>query len=282
MRDKAMNTDTRMNLTQLQQKADDLRCITLEMIHAAGSGHPGGSLSEIEILIALYYHVLRIRPKEPDWQERDRFVLSKGHCCPPLYAILADLGYFEADQLLLLRKFGSLLQGHPGVGTPGIDMPSGSLGNGLSVGVGMAMWARRSDIPFRTYVLLGDGELQEGAIWEAAMCAAQHRLDALTAIVDFNGMQINGRVDDIISLQPIVEKWQSFGWKTVEADGHSFHELLDAFQQAREPGHPVAIIAHTVKGKGVSFMENNALWHGKAPSDDELKNALAEIRRADR
>jgi transketolase len=276
--DKARVREKGVDLAYLTTVARNLRRTTLEMIYSAGSGHPGGSLSEIEILTVLYYCSLRISPQNPNWQDRDRFVLSKGHCCPPLYAILADLGFFGRDELSSLRKFGSLLQGHPGASTPGIDMPSGSLGNGLSVGVGMSMWAKRSKRDYRTFVLLGDGELQEGAVWEAALCAAQHKLDNLIAIVDYNGMQINGRVDDIISIKPLVEKWHAFGWQAVEVNGHDIRELQSSLTEASSASDPVAIVAHTVKGKGVSFMENNSIWHGKAPSSEELAQALAELQ----
>ena len=222
------------SLISLQEKARWVRRTTLQMIAEAGSGHPGGSLSEIEILVSLYYKILRLDPKNPQWPDRDRFILSKGHCCPPLYAILADKGYFPIETLHTLRKFGSILQGHPSIITPGIDTVSGSLGNGLSVGTGMAMAGRKNGKDYRVYVLLGDGEIQEGCVWEAAMCAAHHKLCNITAIVDYNKLQINGETNTIMNLEPLADKWAAFGWNVREVDGHSFPELLDAFQEKKE------------------------------------------------
>ncbi|MBR4800627.1 MAG: transketolase [Clostridia bacterium] len=266
-------------LNFLKEKAKELRITTLKMIHEAGSGHPGGSLSEIEILTTLYYDIMNVKDKDYRFEDRDRFVLSKGHCCPPLYAICADKGYFSKDELMRLRKYGSILHGHPKAGTPGVETVSGSLGNGLSVGMGMAMAFRKqgkNDI--RVFVLCGDGELQEGAIWEAAMCAAHNKLNKLTLIVDHNKLQINGQVDDIVAISPLKDKFEAFGWNVIEADGHDFEELEQAFKKAENSDRPTAILAETIKGKGVSFMENNAVWHGKAPNAEELEQAIAEIR----
>jgi transketolase len=265
------------SLISLQEKARWVRRTTLQMIAEAGSGHPGGSLSEIEILVSLYYKILRLDPKNPQWPDRDRFILSKGHCCPPLYAILADKGYFPIETLHTLRKFGSILQGHPSIITPGIDTVSGSLGNGLSVGTGMAMAGRKNGKDYRVYVLLGDGEIQEGCVWEAAMCAAHHKLCNITAIVDYNKLQINGETNTIMNLEPLADKWAAFGWNVREVDGHSFPELLDAFQEKKENEKPSVIIAHTIKGKSVSFMENDCGWHGKCPSPEQLTSALEEL-----
>lgn len=267
-----------MNINELQNKVKWVRRITLEMINKAGSGHPGGSLSEAEILTVLYYNVLNIDPRRPDWPDRDRFILSKGHCCPPVYAILADLGYFPKEELNTLRKYKSILQGHPSIITPGIDMVSGSLGNGLSVGVGMAMAGRKQKRNYNVYVMMGDGELQEGTIWEAAMSAAHHKLNRLIGIVDYNKIQINGNVSDIMAIEPLADKWKSFGWKVIEINGHDLNEICDTFRSEKyDSVRPTVIIAHTVKGSGVSFMEGNCAWHGKAPDEEQLKIALNEI-----
>ena len=267
-------------LAFLKNKAKALRITSLEMIHEAGSGHPGGSLSEIEILTILYYDIMKIKDGDYEYPLRDRFILSKGHCCPPLYAILADKGYFSKSHLMTLRKFGSILHGHPKAGTPGIETVSGSLGNGLSVGLGMAMALKKQGKnTVRIYVLCGDGELQEGEIWEAAMCAAHNKLSNITLIVDHNKLQINGQVDDIVAISPLPDKWKAFGWNVVEADGHDFVSLEDAFLKAsQEKNKPTVILAETIKGKGVSFMENNAVWHGKRPNDEELAAAIKEIK----
>ncbi len=263
----------------LQKKADHIRRLSLEMLCEAKSGHPGGSLSEAEILAALYFHKLRIDPTRPDWQERDRFILSKGHACPGLYAALALRGYYEIAELKKLRKFGSFLQGHPDMRkTPGIDINTGSLGQGLSAGLGMALAARLQQKTSRIYVLLGCGELQEGQVWEAAMAASHYQATNLTAIVDYNRLQIDGSNAQVMEISPLADKWRAFGWNVLEIDGHSVVQILDALDVAeRIPQRPTAIVAHTVKGKGVSFMENQVGWHGKAPSPDELCRALTEI-----
>jgi transketolase len=262
----------------LKQKANDIRKDIIKMTHKAKAGHPGGSLSAADIVSALYFHVMKIDPKNPGWKERDRFVLSKGHACPVWYAALAEKGYFDMDHLNTLRKFHSILQGHPDMKkTPGVDMTSGSLGNGLSIGIGMALAAKRNKLNYNVYVMLGDGEIQEGMVWEAAMSAAHYHIDNLIAIVDYNGLQVDGWTKDVMSIHPVVEKWEAFGWSVIEIDGHNMIEILDAFQKAHKIKGPVAIIAHTVKGKGVSFMENVAVWHGLAPNDEEAEQALKEL-----
>lgn len=267
-----------MTIQELYEKAQWLRKTSLEMINKAGSGHPGGSLSEAEILAVLYYSVLRLDPKNPDWKDRDRFILSKGHCCPPVYAALADLGFFPMEELNHLREYGSILQGHPSIITPGIDMVSGSLGNGLSVGVGMAMAGRKQKRDYNVYVLIGDGELQEGSNWEAAMAAAHHKLNHLIGIVDYNKIQINGKVENIMSIAPLADKWKAFGWKVIEIDGQDIQQVYDTFKPENyAPDRPTVVIANTVKGSGVSFMEGNCAWHGKAPDDEQLREALTEL-----
>ncbi len=262
----------------LEAKANDIRKDIIRMICAAKAGHPGGSLSAADIVTALYFFVLNIDPKNPQWEDRDRFILSKGHSCPVLYAALAERGYFALDQLETLRKFGSILQGHPDMNkTPGVDMTAGSLGNGLSIGVGMALAAKWKKKSYKVYVLLGDGEIQEGMVWEAAMAAASFELDNIVAIVDYNGLQINGWVNDIMKLNPLSDKWRAFNWSVMEIDGHNMRDILGAFQKAEKMRGPVAIIAHTVKGKGVSFMENVCEWHGKAPSAEQAASAIEEL-----
>jgi transketolase len=250
------------------------------MTTKAKSGHPGGSLSAADIITALYFHHLRHDPKNPKWEGRDRFILSKGHVCPALYAALARCGYFPREALWTLRQVGSILQGHPDLTkTPGIETSTGSLGQGLSIGVGMALAARLDGKGYRVYVLLGDGEIDEGQVWEAAMSAAHYKLDNLTAIVDFNGLQLDGFVKDVMSIEPVAEKWRAFGWHTIEVDGHNMREVLDALDAAeRIKFKPTVIIAHTIKGKGVSFMENQVQYHGKALTEEQLKMALEELK----
>jgi transketolase len=263
----------------LEEKARWIRIRILKMLARAGSGHTGGSLSAVEIITALYFYKMRIRPQEPLWEGRDRFVLSKGHACPALYAAMALAGYFPEEELMTLRQLDSRLQGHPDMRTlPGVDFSTGSLGQGLSVANGMALAARLDDKDLRVYVLLGDGEIQEGQVWEAAMAASHYRIDNLCAILDFNQLQIDGRVSEVMSILPVGEKWRSFGWEVMEVDGHDFSQLLPALDRAEEvKGRPSLIIAHTVKGKGVSFMENQARYHGIAPTEEELKRALQEL-----
>lgn len=269
---------TQQDVVFLKKKANDIRRDIIYMIYKAGAGHPGGSLSAADVVTALYFHVMRIDAKNPGWEDRDRFILSKGHACPVWYAALAEKGYFGMEHLDTLRKFRSILQGHPVmVKTPGIDMTTGSLGNGLSLGVGMALSAKARKKNYNVYVMLGDGELQEGTVWEAAMAGAQYNLDNLTVIVDNNGLQVDGWVKDIMNVHPIAEKFKAFGWSVVEINGHDMCEILNAFQEVSRVKGPVAIIAKTVKGKGVSYMENECVWHGLAPNDDEAHKAFQEL-----
>jgi len=265
------------NLTDL---ARNLRIQVIEMIYCAQSGHPGGSLSAADIVAALYFNHLRLDPMRPDWPERDRFILSKGHAAPLLYAALCERGFFGQECLTTLRCLDSPLQGHPDrLKTDGVEMTAGSLGHGLSVGVGLALGACLDGAAYRTYVLLGDGEIQAGIIWEAAMTAAKYGLGNLTAILDYNDVQLDGPVHEIMPLEPVKAKWESFGWHTVEIDGHNMHQILEALDEATHVhSQPTIIIAHTVKGKGVSFMENKSTWHGRAPTEEEYKIAMAELR----
>ena len=270
---------TDYNIEDLQGIARKLRRHVITMISTAGSGHPGGSLSAADIVTALYFRVMRHDPANPHWPDRDRFILSKGHAAPILYAALAECGYFPLEWLTTLRKTGTCLQGHTdSMLTPGVDMSAGSLGQGLSVGIGMALAARLDKKDYRTYVLLGDGECQEGQVWEAAMFAPNYKLDNLTAIVDYNGLQLDGLTRQIMDLEPFVEKWRSFKWEVLQVDGHDMKRVVDALQKAGQvKGKPVVIVARTVKGKGVSFMENNVDWHGKAPGKSETEIALREL-----
>jgi transketolase len=249
------------------------------MIGRAGSGHPGGSLSAADILTALYFHVLRLDPENPGWPERDRFVLSKGHAAPALYAALAERGFFPVSELDRLRRLGSPLQGHPDMKSlPGVEASTGSLGQGLSFAVGLALAARLDKASWRVYVMLGDGEIQEGQVWEAAMAASHHGLDNLTAYLDYNGLQIDGPVEEVMSISPVADKWRAFGWNVIEVDGHDISAILRATRDARETkGRPTIIVARTVKGRGVSFMEGKHGWHGKAPNEEQLKQALEEL-----
>ena len=268
-----------LSAEELREKARRLRGEMLVMLQRAGSGHPGGALSSIDLLTVLYNNVMRHDQKNPGWEDRDRFVLSKGHVCPALYVVLADCGYFEKKELKTLRKLGSILQGHPYMGKiPGLDVSSGSLGQGLSVAVGMAIAAKADHRPIRVYSLMGDGEQQEGQIWEAAMAAGQYKLDNLCGIVDYNGLQIDGAVEDVMDIAPLADKWRAFNWNVIELDGHSMEEIQAAFSAAEQVhGKPTVLIARTVKGKGVSFMENNASWHGAAPNSEQLAAALQEL-----
>lgn len=263
----------------LEAKARVIRRHIIRMLGEAGSGHPGGSLSATEIVTSLYFHVMRLDPARPDWPDRDRFVLSKGHACPVLYAALAERGFFPVEELLTLRKLGSRLQGHPDMRKlPGVEMSTGSLGQGLSAASGMALAARLDGRDYRVYVLLGDGEIQEGQVWEAAMAAAHYRLDNLTAFIDYNGLQIDGRCCEVMTVEPVADKWRAFGWHVVEIDGHDFRQILGAVEEARETrGRPTMVVARTVKGKGVSFMENQVDWHGTAPKGAQVEQALREL-----
>jgi len=266
------------DINELKKKAVYIRKDILKMLTEAKSGHTGGSLSEVEILIALYCYKLRHDPKNPHWPQRDRFLLSKGHGCPALYAILADCGYFSKDLLWTLRKIGSLLQGHPQLGLPGLEISSGSLGQGLSIANGIALAARMDGLSSRVYCLLGDGETNEGQIWEAAMTASHYKLDSLCAIIDFNKLQIDGFCCEVMDMSFFEHKWTNFGWHAIEVDGHDLEDLMRVFDEAEKiKGKPTVIIAHTVKGKGVSFMENKADWHGVAPKREEYERAVAEL-----
>jgi len=257
-----------------------MRIDILKMLTEAGSGHPGGSLSSVEIMVALYFYKLKHDPKNPYWPDRDRFILSKGHVCPALYAALAYSGYFPKEELMTLRKLGSRLQGHSKKDSPpGVEISSGSLGQGLSVSNGIALSMRLDKKPSRVYCLMGDGETHEGQVWEAAMTAAHYKLDNVCAIIDYNKLCIDGRIEDVMSLEPIKDKWRSFGFNVIEvSDGHNISALMDAFDKAENTkGIPSVVIAHTVKGKGVSFAENKCEWHGVAPNKEQLKKALEEL-----
>ena len=270
-----------MTNQELQKTANEVRKSIITALHAAGAGHPGGSLSSTDIFTYLYFEEMNINPEKPDDPDRDRFVLSKGHTAPGLYSVMAQRGYFPVEELTTLRKLGSRLQGHPSMQyLPGLDMSSGSLGQGISAACGMALSAKLDKKDFRVYTLLGDGELQEGQVWEAAMFAGFRKLDNLVVIVDNNGLQIDGPVDKVCSPYPIDKKFEAFNFHVINIDGHNFDEIKAAFEEAKKTkGMPTAIIAHTVKGKGVSFMENQAGWHGKAPNDDEFKQAMEELER---
>ena len=263
----------------LEAVAKTLRRHIITMTAAAGSGHPGGSLSSVEIVTALFFRVLRHRPSEPHWADRDRFILSKAHAAPLLYAALAETGYMPVGELCTLRKLDSRLQGHPDkTCTPGVEMTCGSLGQGLSFGIGAALAARLNSQTYRVYVLLGDGECDEGQVWEAAMAAAHFKMDNLVAIIDHNELQIDGWNRQVMNLEPLPDKWRAFGWYVIEVNGHDLAQILAAFAQAEKvKGQPTAIIAHTIKGKGVSFMENNVDFHGKAPTPEEAERALKEL-----
>ena len=267
-----------VDVNSLQEKALLFRREILETLNAAGSGHPGGSLSAVEIMIALYGYAMKHNPKKPDDFDRDRLIVSKGHCSPVVYVTLANFGYFPKKDLKTFRKFGSRLQGHVHTKVPGVEFNTGSLGHGLSVANGLALGARMLKKDFKTFCLLGDGEIQEGSIWEAAMTASHYRLDNVCAIVDYNKVQENGPTNEIKNLEPLTSKWDSFGWQVLDVNGHDFHELIGAFDKFQATqGQPTVVIAHTVKGKGVSFMEGSAKWHGKAPDDAKLKDALQEL-----
>ena len=264
---------------ELEALCRQFRIDVLTAIHQAQSGHPGGSLSATEMFTYLYFKEMNIDPQNPKWEDRDRFVLSKGHTAPGLYATLANRGFFPVEDLLTLRKIDSYLQGHPNMNmVPGVDMSTGSLGQGVSVATGMALGAKHAGKNFRVYSLLGDGEIQEGQVWEACMFAAHYKLDNMVVIVDNNGLQIDGNIADVMSPYPIVDKLEAFGFKVVAIDGHDFDAIEAALEEAKTvKGQPCAIVMSTTKGKGVSFMENNAGWHGKAPNDAEYEQAMAEL-----
>jgi len=267
-------------IRELKIRATQLRMDIVQMLAAAGSGHSGGSLSIADILACLYFAVMRHNPQDPHWRERDRFVLSKGHACPALYTVLAEAGYFPREELFTLRKLDSILQGHPDMNkTPGVEFSSGSLGQGFAAAFGMALGYKMDDNPGRIFVMLGDGECQEGIIWEAAMGISHYKLDNLTAILDYNNLQIDGKVSEIMEIAPIADKFRAFGWKVYEIDGHDIEQILWALSPERIiSDKPTMIIARTVKGKGVSFMENQVDWHGKAPSAQEAEVALGELQ----
>lgn len=270
-----------MNKLELAKMANEVRKGIVTAVHSAKAGHPGGSLSAADMFTYLYFEEMNVDPKNPKMENRDRFVLSKGHTAPGLYSVLANRGYFPVEDLKTLRKLGSYLQGHPCMQeTPGVDMSSGSLGQGLSAAVGMALVAKMDKKDYRVYCLCGDGEIQEGQIWEASMFAGHRKLDNLVVIVDNNGLQIDGNVADVCSPYPIDKKFEAFNFHTININGNDMDEIAAAMKEARETkGQPTAIIMKTVKGKGVSFMENNAGWHGKAPNDDEYATAMADLEK---
>jgi len=268
----------RPDIGKLKEQAKQLRRDILTMLSGAGSGHTGSSLSCVELIFSLYSYKLRYNVKDPHWEGRDRFILSKGHGCPTLYAVLAHFGFFPKDELKTLRQIGTLLQGHPQLGLPGIEASTGSLGQGLSIANGMALSARLDKKDTRVYCVLGDGEINEGQVWEAAMTAAHYRLDNLCAMIDYNKLQIDGFLCNVKDMFLLEKKWEAFGWNVIEIDGHDFTQIMDSLDRAEKVKEkPTIIIAHTIKGKGVSFIENKAEWHGIAPKPDELKCALREL-----
>jgi transketolase len=270
-----------IDIKGLKKRAVQIRKDILVMLEKAGSGHTGGSLSLVEILLVLYCCKAKHDPKNPSWKERDKIILSKGHACPALYAVLANTGYFPREELWTLRKLGSRLQGHPQIGLPGIEISSGSLGQGLSIAGGMAMSNILDGVGSKIYCIMGDGETNEGQIWEAAMTAGHYHLSNVCGIVDYNKMQIDGFCCDIKTLEPYAKKWEDFGWWAIETDGHDISGLLKAFEEADKiKDRPQLIIAHTVKGKGVSFIENKTKWHGTVPKKEELEKALNELENA--
>jgi len=270
-----------MSVEELEKMAVIIRCDIIDMICTAAAGHPGGSLSAADVVTALYFRIMRIDPQNPGWPDRDRFILSKGHACPVWYAALAERGYFDKSHLKTLRQMGSILQGHPDMRkTPGIDMTTGSLGHGLSAGLGMALSGKLQQKDYHVFVIIGDGESQEGSIWEASMAAPNFKLDNLTAILDYNHLQNDYSVDDIMPIHPAVDKWRAFGWHVLDIDGHDMAQVVAALEEAKShKGKPTMIVANTVKGKGVSYMENVCEWHGRAPCQEEAEQALEELRR---
>lgn len=268
-----------MNTEELKRKAIDIRQDIIRELYHSGSGHPGGSLSATDIMVTLYFNEMKLNPKDPKDPTRDKFVLSKGHAAPALYACLAEIGYLPKEELLTLRKIGSRLQGHPSMlKTPGVEISTGSLGQGISAAVGMAISNKIDKKDGRIYALLGDGELQEGMVWEAFMSASHFKLDNLCAIIDHNGLQIDGKNDDVMTVMPIAEKLVAFGWNVIQLDGHDINALLDGFSKARaHKGQPTMFVAETHKGKGVSFMEDQSGWHGKAPNKEQAEQAMQEL-----
>jgi len=266
-------------IKRLNEKAKNFRKELLIMTTRSGSGHASSALSAVDIITALFFHQMRYNPKDPEWEDRDRFVLSKGHGCPVLYVALAEAGYFPKEELATHRKLGSILQGHPDMKTPGVEIPTGSLGQGLSAAVGMALAGKLDDKDYHVYVVLSDGELDEGNVWEAAMAAAHYKLDNITAIVDRNHFQVDGPTEEIMALNPLSDKWRAFGWNVMEIDGHNMREILVSLDEAvKMKGKPTVIIANTIKGKGVSFVEGDNKYHGKALSEEELALALKELK----
>lgn len=270
-------------ILQLKQKAKELRKEIITMIYKAQSGHPGGSLSEIDVLVGLYYYKLRVNPKNPLWQDRDRFILSKGHASPGIYAVLADKGYFPKSELEGYRKINRMLQGHPELSTPGIDFAGGALGQGLSFAVGISMACRLDKRNCSVYAMIGDGESQEGAVWEASMAAAFYKLDNLVVILDKNQVQQTGKVKEIMDIGNVALKWKAFGWNVIDINGHDMSQIVKALDKASKMKNkkPTIIISNTIKGKGVSFMELNHKFHGKSPNDEEYKKAIEEIDKID-
>lgn len=268
-------------IRDLKEKANNIRKSVVEAVYSANSGHPGGSLSAADILTVLYFNQMNIDPKDPKNENRDRFVLSKGHASPVLYATLAERGFFDKEEIKTFRKLGSMLQGHPDMkGVPGVDMTTGSLGQGLSAANGMALASKLDEKGYRVYALLGDGEIQEGQIWEAAMTSSHYKLDNICVIVDNNNLQIDGNVSDVMNIHPIDKKFESYGFEVFTVNGNDIDELISVFEKAKTvKGKPTAIIAKTVKGKGVSYMENQAGWHGKAPKEEEYKIAMEELNK---
>lgn len=269
-----------MKTLEIKRAANQMRQDIIEMLVPAKSGHPGGSLSAADVVATLYFHEMRIDPNNPAWSDRDRFILAKGHAAPVLYAALAEKGFFPKEELKGLRQTGHMLQGHPDMKrTPGVDMSTGSLGHGLSVANGVALAGKLDNKDYQVYVVLGDGEMAEGLVWEAAMSAAHYKLDNITAILDYNGLQIDGHTDEVMTSAPLPEKWKAFGWHVIEVDGHDIEALLKGFAEAKTvKGQPTILIARTIKGKGVSFMENEVGWHGSAPNAEQAEQALKELR----
>jgi len=272
----------KLDLKQLKKKSAVMRKHVIDEVYSAASGHPGGSLSCTDILAVLYFHEMRVDLHNPRWEDRDRFVLSKGHCSPALYAALAEKGFFPTEELLKFRQIDSYLQGHPSMkDVPGVDMSTGSLGQGISAAVGMALAGKLDSKDYRVYTILGDGEIEEGQVWEACMSAAHYKLDNLTAFLDHNGLQIDGKITEVMSPENVYEKFKSFGWAVIGINGHEHIQIIEAIEKARKTkGMPTMIIAETIKGKGVSFMENAAGWHGTAPNKEQRDQAIAELDEA--
>lgn len=272
----------KVSMENLKEMAKDIREKILIMTHNVNSGHPGGSLSLVEIMLSLYFYKIRYNPKDPNWEDRDRVVISKGHATPVVYLTLAKAGFFEEEEVMKgFRRLGYNFQGHVYTGVPGVEFSTGSLGQGLSAGIGMALAARYKNKDYNVYVILGDGEVQEGSVWEAAMFASFHKINNLCAIIDYNKIQQNGFVNEILSIEPLKDRWEAFGWNYIEIDGHNFDEIfqaLDAFESSKVSGKPTVIVSNTIKGKGISFMEYNNAFHGRAPTKEELDRALQELR----